>query len=87
MQVHAAHCGCVPIQRVHTFARVCVPHFECAVRRAADDNAVPHLGGPDPPCVANQSLHALQRTMRCETSVWERLNNIARGDSKARDLL
>lgn len=87
MQVHAAHGGCVSIQCVHAFARVCVPHFERAVRGAADDNAVPHLGGPDPPRVADESLHALQRTVRWETFVWERLKDIARGDSKARDLL
>lgn len=85
MQVHAAHCGRVPIQRVHTFACVCVPHFECPVRGATDDNAVPHLGRPDTPCVANQRLHTLQRTRRCEALLWKRLNNTARRDSKEQD--
>lgn len=61
MQVHAAHCGRVPVQRVHALARVCIPHFEGPVGGAADDNAVPHLGRPHPPCVANQGLHTLQR--------------------------
>lgn len=85
VQVHAAHCGRVPIQRVHAFARVCVPHFEGPVCGAADDNAVPHLGRPHTPCVANQRLHTLQRT-RCETLVWERLNT-AKRKSEAQDFL
>ena len=43
VQVHAAYGGRVSIQRVHALTSVCVPHLQCAVSRATDDEVAGHL--------------------------------------------
>lgn len=43
MQMHAAHCRGVSLQRMHTGAAVHVPHLKRAIRAARDDDVAGHL--------------------------------------------
>lgn len=47
MEVHAAYGGRVSVQRVNTLPRLGVPHLQSPICRAADDDVVSHLRGPD----------------------------------------
>lgn len=70
VQVHAAYSGGVAVKRVDTFSRLGVPHLQRAVRRAADDDVVPHLGRPHATRVAHQcpqTLKTQQRSLPSDT--------------------
>ncbi len=59
MEVHAAHGGGVSVERVQALARLGVPHFQRAVRAAADDDVALHLRRPDAARVTHQRPQAL----------------------------
>lgn len=59
MQMHAAHCRGVSLQRMHTGSAVHVPHLKRTIRAARDDDVAGHLGRPDATSVANQCAKAL----------------------------
>ena len=77
VQVHAAHSGGVSVQRVDTFPRLCVPHLQRAVRRAADDDVVPHLGRPHATCVA----HQCPQTLKTQQQRWQPLDSWTRTEN------
>ena len=43
VQVHTAHGGRVSVERVHALTSVRIPHLQCAVSRATDDEVSGHL--------------------------------------------
>ena len=50
----------MPVEGVDTFSRLRVPHLECAVGGAADDDVVPHLGRPHAARVPHQGPQTLE---------------------------
>ena len=53
VEVHTPDSGGMAIQCVCALASVCIPHLECSVCGATDDDVVRHLRGPDPSCVSH----------------------------------
>jgi len=60
MEMHAAHGGCVSVQRVDTLAALGVPHTQRPVGGAADHRGNGHLTAPHATSVTRQCAQTLR---------------------------